>query len=235
MEARVTRGLFVTLEGPDGAGKSVQAARLAGALRDGGRDVVLTREPGGTPLGESIRAAVLGGRGATPERDALLFSAARAVLVADVIRPALGRGSIVVCDRFADSTTAYQGFGAGVDRALLADLERLATDGLTPDVTILLDVPVGVALERRVAGPAEEQTRFELDSAHDRSFHQRVREGYLALARAERGRWRVIDAARPVDEVARSVLSAVSAVLADRDREDRRRSEPLTGAGRTRG
>jgi dTMP kinase len=212
MERAAPAGVFITLEGPDGAGKSVQARRLADVLRELGRDVVPTREPGGTPLGEAVRDVVLGGSGTAPARDALLFNAARAVLVSDVIRPALERGAIVISDRFADSTFAYQG-AAGVDPGILATLQLLATGGLQPDLTILLDLPVDVALARRRAGPSGERTRFEDDPAHDHAFHERVRALYLAVAEGDPARWRVIDAARPVEAVAEDVRAAADAVL----------------------
>jgi dTMP kinase len=239
MEGRPEGGVFITLEGADGAGKSVQAARLATAIRERGHDVVLTREPGGTPLGEQVRHIVLGGADDAPERDALLFNAARAVLVRDVIRPALARGAVVVCDRFADSTIAYQGAGAGLDQDDLRTLERLATGGLRPDVTVLLDLPPTVALGRRHAGPATDRTRFEDGAAHDRAFHERVRSGYLALAAQEPGRWRIVDARNSVDAVAQAILDAVEPVLADLAPQRAPRpvsaSEPMSRAGRTTG
>jgi dTMP kinase len=229
MERPAPAGVFITLEGPDGAGKSVQARRLADTLRERGHDVVLTREPGGTPLGEAVRTVVLGGAGTAPARDALLFNAARAVLVSDVIRPALKRGAVVISDRFADSTFAYQG-AAGVDPAILATLQVLATDGLQPDLTILLDLPVEVALARRRTGPSAERTRFEDDAAHDESFHARVGALYRALAEADASRWQVIDAARPVEAVAAEVGAAADAVL---NQIGRRGSEPASAAGRS--
>ncbi len=205
------RGRFITLEGPDGAGKSVQAVRLAAALRAGGQAVTLTREPGGTPLGERIRDVLLKGEEAprTAQSDALLFNAARSQLVRDVILPAMERGETVICDRFADSTVAYQGYGSGVDRDSLRRLERLATGGLRPDVIILLDVPVSVGLTRRAGGAPGELTRFERSPHHDPSFHERVRRGYLALAAEDPDRWRVIDATAPpavvAEEIARTL------------------------------
>lgn len=220
MAERITngRGVFITLEGPDGAGKSSQARLLAGALTERGVDVVLTREPGGTPLGERIRELLLGTHGGArdPLTDALLFNAARRQLLADVIRPALAAGSVVVCDRYADSTLAYQGHGAGVELALLRRLAEISTGGLVPDRTILLDLPTDAALARRAGGPAAELTRFETADAHDRAFHERVRAGFLALAAEEPGRWRIIDAARPPEVVAGAVLDAVSDLLGAR-------------------
>lgn len=208
-------GRFITLEGPDGAGKSSQAERLAGWLREQGMTVTLSREPGGTALGEAVRQLVLhSGAERSPRSDALLFAAGRAEHVSRVIRPALARGEVVVCDRFGDSTLAYQGFGGGED---LADLRRLvayATGGLSPGLTVLLDVPVEVGLRRRAGGPSAGRTRFEDDALHDRAFHERVRAGFLELAAAEPERWRVVDAAVSPDRVAEAIQAVVGAWLA---------------------
>jgi dTMP kinase len=196
--------MFITLEGPEGAGKTVQALRLRDALAAVGREVVLTREPGGTALGEQIRSIVLGGGDAIdPRADALLFNAARAQLVAEVISPALDRGAVVLCARFADSTLAYQGYGAGRPLDELRSIAAIATGGLTPDLTILLDVPPEVGLGRKTG---DDRNRFE--ATFDLAFHRRVREGFLALAGAEPDRWRVVDATRPVDAVFADVLAA---------------------------
>jgi dTMP kinase len=189
------RGWFITIEGPEGAGKTTQAARLEAHLRDEGVAVRRTREPGGTSLGERIRDLLLAGGAAAgapidPLADALLFSAARRQLVEEVIRPALDAGTTVICTRFADSTLAYQGFGAGVSLATLRSLEAIATDGLRPDLTILLDLPAEVGLGRKAP---DDQTRFEL--AFDLAFHRRVRDGFLALAAADPARFAVLDAA----------------------------------------
>ena len=224
-DAGAGTGLFITLEGPDGAGKSSQATLLAERLREAGLPVVLTREPGGTALGERIRDVVLaresGDAGTetdpAPERDpwadALLFNAARRQLVSEVIRPALAAGAVVVCDRFADSTLAYQGYGAGLSIESLRRLASLATDGLLPDRTVLLDVPPDHGLARRTQGPAADLTRFELAESHDAAFHQRVRAGFLTLAAEDPGRWRTVDARAERETVAAAVWEAVVDVL----------------------
>ena len=167
--------------------------------------MVLTREPGGTVLGERIRGVLLDGSAAnhTALADALLFSAARAQLVDEVIRPALAAGSTVICARYADSTLAYQGYGAGLPLDDLRDLEELATGGLKPDRTILLDIPADVGLARK----ASEATRFEL--AFDLAFHERVRAGFLGLAAADPARIRVVDATGDPEAVFAEVLRAV--------------------------
>jgi dTMP kinase len=199
------RGAFITIEGPEGAGKTSQAERLRSRAAEAGIDVVLTREPGGTPLGEGIRGALLDpGARHDPRTDALLFNAARAQLVRDVIGPALDRGTLVICARFADSTAAYQGHGAGLPIGDLRAVERFATGGLRPDRTILLDLPVEVGLARK----GGERTRFE--TVFDLDFHRRVREGFLAMARAEPDRFRVIDASADADEVFDDVLRALA-------------------------
>ena len=211
--------MFITLEGPDGAGKSSQAERLGEALRGRGQQVTLVREPGGTPLGEAIRRLLLESRELhhEPLADALLFNAARSALVAEVIRPALARGEVVVCDRYADSTLAYQGYGSGLDLEWLAELNARATGGLVPDLTVLLDLPVEVGLARRAAGPRREQTRFESAERHDSRFHERVRDGYRALAAREPERWAVIDARLDREEVHRSLVSSVDALIRGRE------------------
>ncbi len=202
------RGWFVTIEGPEGAGKTSQADRLASAIGAAGIAVTLTREPGGTAAGELIRTMLLGsdpgGVPLNPRTDALLFSAARAQLVADVIEPALARGDAVICTRFADSTLAYQGYGGGLPVDELRVLERFATGGLAPDLTILLDLPVEAGLARKVGG---EVTRFE--SAFDLPFHRRVRDGFLALAAQEPDRFVIVDAAPDPETVFWDVFTAI--------------------------
>jgi dTMP kinase len=205
-------GIFITLEGPEGAGKTLQAERLAEALRGRGERVRLTREPGGTRLGEAIRSVVLaraeGDSGIDARADALLFNAARAQLVAEVIGPALAAGETVICARFADSTLAYQGYGAGLPLAVLREIAMVATAGLTPDRTILLDIAPEVGLGRKAD---ESRNRFE--AAFDLDFHQRVRAGFLELARQDPERWRVVDASRGADAVFADVLAATASIV----------------------
>jgi len=200
-------GRFLTLEGPEGAGKTVMADRLVGSLRADGIDALVTREPGGTELGEQLRDLLLArdGPALEPLVDAFLFNAARAQLVAEVIRPALAAGRTVVCARFADSTLAYQGYGSGVDLETLRGLARAATGGLMPDRTILLDLAPEVGLRRKAP---DDQTRFE--AAFDLAFHRRVRRGFLALAAEAPGRFAIVDADRPVDDVFAAVVSAAA-------------------------
>ena len=201
------RGTFIVLEGGEGAGKSTVLAALAARLRDDGREVVETREPGGTPLGERIRALILESRGVDDAlTELLLFEAARAHLVASVIRPALERGEIVLCDRFAASSIAYQGYGRGLGRDVAEGANAIATGGVAPDLTLLLDLPVEAGLARRSgAGGDNHFDRAALD------FHQRVREGFLALAAESPSSWRVLDAAQPLDAVIAQALDAVRA------------------------
>lgn len=204
--------MFITLEGPDGAGKSSQAERLTERLRAVGIAVLLTREPGGTPLGERVRQLLLGTDGPARQAlsDALLFNAARHQLVNEVIRPGLVGGSWVICDRFADSTLAYQGYGAGVDLSELHRLSDVATGGLQPDRTLLFDLPAEAGLARRTGGPSAELTRFEVSAGHDLAFHERVRKGYLDLAAAQSERWRVIDASAGPEQVAQAAWEALA-------------------------
>ena len=206
------RGWFITIDGPDGSGKTTQAAALARHLANLGLDVHVTREPGGTWLGERLREILLARTDSVaptdPLTDALLFNAARRQLVMEVVRPALAAGRTIVCARFADSTLAYQGYGAGVPLERLRALEVTATDGLRPDLTILLDVPVEEGLARKAPGDV---TRFEAE--FDLAFHRRVRDGFLALAAAEPARFAVIDAARPADAVALAAAAAADSLV----------------------
>ena len=216
MEHDETDGLFITFEGPDGAGKSRQAAALVERLRETRREIVLTREPGGTALGERIRTLLLeiSSEEHDPLSDALLFMAARRRHVGELIRPALERGAIVVCDRYADSTFAYQGYGDGIPLDSLRTLAAIATGGLLPTRTILIDVSAAEGLTRRQMGAAMDLTRFELADAHGIAFHERVRKGYLELAAAEPERWRVVDGAGEAGEVAARIWSALADLVA---------------------
>jgi dTMP kinase len=204
------RGCFITLEGVDGAGKSTHAAWLAQALAEGGRVVVPTREPGGTPLGERLRDLLLR-EPMSHDTEAMLMFAARREHLEHVIRPSLARGDVVLCDRFTDATYAYQGGGHGVDARRIAALEDWVHGDLAPDLTLLFDVPIGVSRERldRSAAAGHELDKFERERA---SFFERVRESYLARAAADPRRFRVIDSSRPLD-VVRGEITAVAASL----------------------
>ncbi|MCB0046625.1 MAG: dTMP kinase [Caldilineaceae bacterium] len=189
--------LFITFEGPEGSGKTTQIRLLADALRSQGYDVLTTREPGGTVIGDAIRSVLLSIEHHTmsPRAETLLFNAARAQIVDEVIRPALDAGRIVLCDRYADSTLAYQGYGREQDLDELRALGRYATAALTPDVTIYLDIDPHAGLARKRAGDAAEWNRMEEETL---AYHQAVRAGYHALAAQEPERWLLLDAtARP--------------------------------------
>lgn len=207
------RGTFISLEGGEASGKSLQAQRLAASLRERGIDVVLAREPGGTPVGERIRDVLLHAREAPlgAEAQALLFSAARAQLVGDVIRPALARGAVVIADRFFDSTLAYQGSAGGAEEGALRAVTRFAVGDTIPDRTFLLDVPVDVVVARSTArGTDRPWDRFEV---REREFHERLRDGYLRLAAAEPKRFVVVRGDRDEAVIAAEILRQVDALL----------------------
>jgi dTMP kinase len=206
----MARGVFITIEGGEGAGKSTQLARLAAALRQGGREVVATREPGGTEEAEAVRALLVGGAPGRwdPVAETLLHYAARAQHVARLVRPALERGAAVLSDRFADSTMAYQGFGQGVPRETIRAIHAASLGRFAPDLTLILDLPVETGLAR--AAGRQATNRYE---RFDAAFHARVREGFLTIAREEPGRCVVIDAARPPDAVWAAIVAAVSGRL----------------------
>ena len=201
-------GLFVTFEGGDGAGKTTQIERAAAWLRELGREVVITREPGGTPLGVEIRRLLLHGDDVASRAEALLYAADRAHHVETLVRPALARGAVVLQDRYIDSSIAYQGAG----RALAADdvesISRWATRGLTPDVTVLIDVSPEVARERRGARGAEDRLEREADG-----FHTRVREHFLCLAARDEARYLVLDAGRSRDDLTAAVRTRLEQLL----------------------
>jgi len=190
--------VFITLEGPDGGGKTTQASLLAEFLRQRGCDVVATREPGGTAIGDQVRAILssLDNTAMHPRTEILLFQASRAQHVEQIIRPHLAKGGIVVCDRYADSTLAYQGYGHQVDLERLRLIVDFATGGLKPDLTLLLDIDVEEGLRRRTN--SGEWNRLD---AYALAFHRRVRQGYFELARQEPGRWVTVDAGRPEELV----------------------------------
>lgn len=199
--------VFIAFEGGDGAGKSTQVTALAEWLRGRGIDPVVTREPGGTPLGSQIRELLLHGSDVGPRAEALLFAADRADHVATLIRPALQRGDVVITDRYIDSSIAYQGAGRALEAADIAYLSSWGTDGLVPDLTILLDVTPDTGRARR-SGRVEDRLEAEAEA-----FHQRVRDHFLALAEAAPQRYLVLDAARPVDELTAAIRDRVATLL----------------------
>jgi len=206
--------MFITLEGPEGSGKSSQLPELAEFLRGQGWDVLTTREPGGTLIGDQIRQILmrLDNQELHPRTESLLFLASRAQLVEQVIKPALREGKLVLSDRFGDSTLAYQGYGHGIDLATLRAMLDFATDNLKPDLTLLLDVDVEIGLQRK----RKEDEWNRLD-AYELAFHQRVREGYHQLCQLEPERWRVIDAMQPKDAVQLALRQAVMQFLQEKN------------------
>ncbi len=198
--------MFITLEGPEGSGKTSQIGPLADFLRQQGLDVLTTREPGGTPIGDQIRAVLhsLDNTAMHPRTEALLFQAARAQLVERVIRPQLARGGIVISDRYADSTLAYQGYGHGLPLEQVRAVINFATGELKPDLTILLDVDVEMGLQRRSQGGGWNR----LD-AYTLDFHRRVRQGYHLLAQDEPQRWVTLDAAQALELVQEAIRKIV--------------------------
>lgn len=207
--------MLITFEGPDGSGKSTQIALLAEYLRQQGYGIARMREPGGTGIGEQIRAVLHSTQNAamTPRTEVLLYSASRAQLVDEVIRPALAAGEIVLCDRFYDSTLAYQGYGRGLDLDTLHRLTEFATGGLRPDLTIYLDVEPGEGLRRRQQDQGAEWNRLDAAALE---FHEQVREGYRALLEEEPGRWVTVDGSGPVEAVQAAIRQTVDARLAER-------------------
>lgn len=196
----VDRGIFITFEGVEGAGKTTQVERLAAALDP---DVVLTREPGGTPVAERIRDIFLTSDGITAMTELLLIAAARAQHVDELIRPALAANRIVICDRFTDATVAYQGYRGGIDIELIHHLNRVATGGLTPNITFILDLPPEIGLQRQQRGKTH---RDRLDR-EPLDLHRKVREGYLSAAKADPARVKLIDATQSPDAVHAAILT----------------------------
>src|SRR4051812_1408591 len=236
------RGIFVTFEGGEGSGKSTQSALLKEALEMRGRRVIRLREPGGTKLGEDLRQVLLNSPGIDRTTELLLFLSARAELVAKTIRPALRDGIDVVCDRFIDSTAAYQGYGRGIDLELIRALNKTAIGDAVPDLTVLLDIEPDKGLSRVSKGsggdaieghwqaelsfPEHEGIKGKRVGGRDLAFHETVRAGYRALAAVEPERWLVLDANRPAEELSQAILSRVDALAASR--QPRRRAPTKT-------
>jgi dTMP kinase len=212
-QAKALRGRFITLEGGEGAGKSTQINLLASKLKGLGKAVVATREPGGAPGAEAIRALLVERRDHpwSPLTEAFLHSAARAEHIAALVRPALDAGTWVISDRFSDSTVAYQGYGLGLSRTMLATLIKLSTAGLKPDLTLILDLPVEQGLIR--AGRRIESAKGSAEDRYERmglEFHKRLRRGFRAIAKAEPRRCKIIDASESLDDVAAQIWAAVA-------------------------
>ncbi|MBS3783845.1 MAG: dTMP kinase [Anaerolineae bacterium] len=204
-------GMFITLEGPDGSGKTTQAHLVFDWLRHQGQDVLLTREPGGSDIGDQVREVLHDSSNSAmaPQTEFLLYSASRAQHVSQLILPSLKAGKIVISDRYADSSLAYQGYGRGLDLEMLQLITAFATRGLKPDLTLYFDIPAGDGLQRRLLS-GEAWNRMDAEAL---AFHRRVRTGYLELANAEPDRWKVIDASRSIRDVQRDVRSVVRARL----------------------
>jgi dTMP kinase len=209
-------GLFITFEGPEGSGKTTQTGLLKEALQQRGHTVVCTREPGGTRIGEQIRTVVHDQANGelVPETEILLYSAARAQHVAQVIRPALLRGEVVISDRYAESTYAYQGYGRGLELGILQEITHFATGGLVPDIVIYLDLDVNNGLERKRKDRVEGRGEWNRMDDQSLAFYRRVREGYLAMAAQERQRWLIIDATQPLLTIHQDIMARIQSTLA---------------------
>ena len=208
-------GKFITFEGPEGGGKSTHIKLLADFLRSKGKEVLVTREPGGTRLAELIRSLVREELEDPPvtQSEVLLFLAARAQVVSNVIRPALEKGVWVLCDRFSDSTFAYQGYGRGVEVDLLRRLNDFATQGLVPDMTVLLDVPPEVSRSRLLARQADTNSTADRIEQAGEDFHRRLREGFLAMGKDEPQRFTVVDSSKELEDVSKNIEEAVLKLL----------------------
>jgi len=208
--------LFVTFEGPEGSGKSTQAELLYNALQQQGVPIICTREPGGTAIGEQIRAVLHDVKNVAmrPKAEMLLYSAARAQLVDQVILPAMQRGELVISDRYAASTLAYQGYGHGLNLDTLRMVTKLATGGLRPDLVICLDLDIETGLRRKQCDLQEGRGEWNRMDQLDAAFHHRVRGGYLEMARKDPEHWLVIDATQPIEVVHRLVMQRLTMLLA---------------------
>ncbi|MDF1594005.1 MAG: dTMP kinase [Desulfobacterales bacterium] len=202
--------MFITFEGIEGSGKTTQVKHVAGFLRKKGHECVITREPGGTPIGQKIRAILLdpASKGMSPLAELLLYTADRVQHVKELLGPSLAAGKTVLCDRYFDATLVYQGYARGLDVELIEQLHKLLLAGLRPDITFLLDLPPETGLSRAWAqinngNRTGRESRFEKEAL---SFHEKVRSGYLTLARKEPERFRIIDAGRDVDDVQQEIL-----------------------------
>jgi dTMP kinase len=209
---------FVSFEGGDGTGKTTQIRALESYLSSRGKTCLVTREPGGTELGTMLRRVLLqaGGAPIAPSSELFLYLADRAQHVSEVIRPALAAGKIVLCDRFTDSTLAYQGYGRGLDLGLLRQFNSVADDGTRPDLTLLLDCPIAVGLGRTASRQAQSDSEAAKEDRFEREkmeFHEKVRAGFLDLARQEPGRFRVIDAAQPAAQVSLAIGNIIDEAL----------------------
>ena len=207
--------MFITFEGPEGSGKSTQIVRLQRFLEGKGLRPLVTREPGGTEIGDQIRAVLhdVANMAMCPNTEILLYSASRAQIVGEVIRPALEQGQVILCDRYADSTMAYQGYGHGLDLDVLAMITRFATAGLVPDLTIYLDVPVEQGLSRKHQAFEAGESELNRMDRKELAFHRRVRAGYLEMAAQEPARWVIVDASRPIEVVQADIREHVIAAL----------------------
>jgi dTMP kinase len=210
------KGMFISFEGIEGSGKSTQIVLLANYLTAHARAVTLTREPGGTEIGDQVRKILLdpANKALDPKAELLLYAAARAQHLEELVRPELRAGKIVLCDRFSDATLAYQGYGRGLDVDMIRTLDRMVTAGLRPDLTILLDIDAAAGLSRargrNSSRGLEAEARFENEEL---AFHERVRQGYLTLAKQEPGRIRVVDASPTPDEIQNSIRKVVDSIL----------------------
>jgi dTMP kinase len=210
------KGVFISFEGIEGSGKSTQIVLLANYLTAHARAVTLTREPGGTEIGDQVRKILLdpANKALDPKAELLLYAAARAQHLEELVRPELRAGKIVLCDRFSDATLAYQGYGRGLDVDMIRTLDRMVTAGLRPDLTILLDIDAAAGLARargrNSSRGLEAEARFENEEL---AFHERVRQGYLTLAKQEPGRIRVVDASPAPDEIQNGIRKVVDSIL----------------------